>query len=174
MQQQVVAMVGKIGALPAPCPVSVAGRHMQACRRLAGRLGTPKHLQQHAMWELVATAVAGLNAGAGLQAAIAGGASASDSLAFTKFASRSRMLGLFLSTVSTSACVMAYTGGEQARLAGAGAGCMAAEGSQARSSRRRRRRRRRQLPPVQEQSRQSRNLIHALACLVQSRGARSG
>lgn len=67
------------------------------------------------MWELVATAVAGLNAGAGLQAALAGAPSgASDSLAFTRFASRSRMLGLLLSTVSTSACVMAYTGGEEA------------------------------------------------------------
>ncbi|KAI7843473.1 hypothetical protein COHA_002949 [Chlorella ohadii] len=69
------------------------------------------------MWELVATAVAGLNAGAGLQAALAGAPSgASDSLAFTKFASRSRMLGLFLSTVSTSACVMAYTGESRGAL----------------------------------------------------------
>lgn len=106
----------------------------------------PKHTQQHTMWELVATAVAGLNAGAGLQAAIAGGASASDSLAFTKFASRSRMLGLFLSTVSTSACVMAYTGGERARLAGASVGYqrIEVESSQARLCRRHCRRRRRQ------------------------------
>lgn len=65
------------------------------------------------MWELVATAVAGLNAGAGLQAALAGAPSASsDTTAFARFAGRSRMLGLLLSTVATSSSLTAYYGGD--------------------------------------------------------------
>ncbi|PSC67427.1 afadin alpha-actinin-binding [Micractinium conductrix] len=64
------------------------------------------------VWELVATAVAGLNAGSGLQAALAGSATSAstDAVGFARFASRTRMLGLFLSTVSTSACMAAYYG----------------------------------------------------------------
>ncbi|KAL4425203.1 hypothetical protein ABPG75_009219 [Micractinium tetrahymenae] len=69
------------------------------------------------MWELVATAVAGLNAGAGLQAAIAGAPSAaSDAAIFQSFASRSRMLGLLLSTVATSSCLTAYYGESRGAL----------------------------------------------------------
>lgn len=64
------------------------------------------------MWELVATAAAGLNAGAGLQAAIAGApGAAADASGFQRFAGRSRMLGLLLSTVATTSCLTAYYGG---------------------------------------------------------------
>lgn len=104
----------------APRPVSAALPPPLACLD-QHRLGSRPQL--HAMWELVATAVAGLNAGAGLQAALAGsGAGANDAIAFSKFASRSRMLGLFLSTVSTSACVMAYTGGGRTAWEAVGVG----------------------------------------------------
>ena len=65
------------------------------------------------MWELVATAVAGLNAGAGLQAALGGAPSlGSDSVAFASFAGRSRTLSLLLSTASTASCLVSYYGGE--------------------------------------------------------------
>lgn len=64
------------------------------------------------MWELVATAAAGLGAGAGLQAAIAGApGAAADAAGFQRFAGRSRTLGLLLSTVATSSCLTAYYGG---------------------------------------------------------------
>lgn len=65
------------------------------------------------VWELVATAVAGLNAGAGLQAALAGAPSGTgDGVAFTSFAGRSRLIGLLFSTLSTGSCLAAYYGGE--------------------------------------------------------------
>ena len=106
-----------------PCGQPPATRHlgqgMETSCHLAfiGKAALAPQNHQHpgrqaGMWELVATAVAGLNAGAGLQAALAGAPSAaSDSIAFTRFASRSRMLSLLLSTVSTSSCLTAYYGG---------------------------------------------------------------
>lgn len=60
------------------------------------------------VWDLVATAAAGLNAGAGLQAAMAGTPSASDSAVFSRFTSRTRATTLFLSIISSSACLAAY------------------------------------------------------------------
>lgn len=64
------------------------------------------------VWELVATAVQGLNAGAGLQAALAGPPThAADGLSFTRFVGRTRLLGLLLSTLSTASAINAYYAG---------------------------------------------------------------
>lgn len=61
------------------------------------------------MWEFVAAAAAGLNAGAGLQAALAGTpSSAENSASFARFCGRTRTLSLLLSVVSTAGCVNAY------------------------------------------------------------------
>lgn len=69
------------------------------------------------MWELVATAVAGLNAGAGLQAAIAGAPSNSaDGTDFARVARRTRVLGLLLTTVSTGSCFAAHYGENRGAL----------------------------------------------------------
>ena len=63
------------------------------------------------MWELIATAAAGLHAGVGLEAAIGGCPSASDASAFSRFVQRTRMLSLFLSTLSTGAAIAAHQTG---------------------------------------------------------------
>lgn len=75
------------------------------------------------MWELVATAVAGLNAGAGLQAALGGAPSlGTDSVAFASFAGRSRTLSLLLSTLSITSCLVSYYGGGWGCWCGAACG----------------------------------------------------
>lgn len=92
------------------------------------------------VWELVATAVQGLNAGAGLQAALAGPpTNAQDSLSFTRFVGRTRLLGLLLSTLSTASAINAYYAGKQSHCAAAGVAMQGADGGESRPSERRRR-----------------------------------
>ena len=65
------------------------------------------------MYELLATAVAGIHAGAGLHAALAG-APASEPTAGAAYHSKTRRLGLLLSLISSGAAAAAFHSGEHA------------------------------------------------------------
>lgn len=63
------------------------------------------------MWDVVATAAAGFQAGAGIQAAVTGTPDASDTDAVRRFTHRSRVLSLLLGLTSSGAAIATFSTG---------------------------------------------------------------